>query len=271
MPHLHTPLSPYECVSFASIALHRAQICQWCSSSFFQIPLSKSCPRALTFSCSVLPQTLHTRMRSPSYVHVAGVASSHSSHVCSIAHIAYNVKFAYTGSDEISHMFSPAASVENPTRREHCFSGRSTFPSVSPSLSVTAGIILPPCESNVTVKYFDSFSSELFGSSPPGRLPPGVCCPVLPPSLQAAKRQTASTRHASKAMMTVTLFFIRFLPLCVYPSAAAIAQARAKRKRGRVERRCRRGNHPFSSIVKTEPCIKCVFWRLFEKNFVKHS
>ena len=51
-------------------------------------------------SLSVAPHTSHSRVRSPFSVHVAGVVSAHSPHVCASSHIAYSVMLVERKADK---------------------------------------------------------------------------------------------------------------------------------------------------------------------------
>ena len=136
-------------------------------------------------SLSVLPHTSHSRVRSPSSVHVAGVVSAHSPQVCASSHIAYSVMSALTVSVWRFHILSPPASKAKPINRAHCLAGGATSPMTCPFPTVISAILLPPCVSKLTVK------SE---SSP----------------LQATRILPANTKQHINAINKNRLFFITF-------------------------------------------------------------
>ena len=151
-------------------------------------------------SLSVAPHTSHSRVRSPFSVHVAGVVSSHSPHVCASSHIAYSVMLALTVSVRTFHICSPAVSSAKPTSLEHCLVGKVNSPMTCPFSTVMSASALPPCVSKVTV--------NRTVSPVPGFSPPGVCCPEPPLSLHAARTPTTRTRQHVSAIMKNNFLFM---------------------------------------------------------------
>ena len=212
-PQTHIPVAPKSCAAISVLLLQRAHTFQCFSESEIHSTLLVSCPSASIASLSVLPHTSHSRVRSPFSVHVAGVVSSHSPHVCASSHIAYSVMLALTVSVRTFHICSPAVSSAKPTSREHCLVGRVNSPMTCPFSTIMSASALPPCVSNVTMKLtVSSPGSSPPGLSPgvsvPGSSPPGVCCPEVPLSLQAARMPTARTRQHASAMMKNNFLFM---------------------------------------------------------------